>query len=112
LNIRIIGTILWSEIFNENKKDIQNHLNDYHKIFKNNKNDELIDTNDTNKLFYKKLDFLKNEIDNSKKNNEICIVLTHHGKIINFNFISSINLWFMVKLFKLLTVIQLFIMVM
>lgn len=84
--INILTTTLWSNVKKE-KLWISMCLNDYHMIEKKSKDSisgmSLITVDDTNQWHKECLNWMKQEIAKCKKNNEKCIVMTHHGPLKN-----------------------------
>ncbi|KAJ6232356.1 ser/thr protein phosphatase superfamily [Anaeramoeba flamelloides] len=76
-NIRVLGTVLWSEIPESAMEDIRNGLNDYSLIYTN--EDDRISVNQSHQLFEKNLKWIVDQVNESTQSeNEECLVLSHH----------------------------------
>jgi hypothetical protein len=78
--VKFIGCVLWSDCSEENKQFVTSSLNDY-KYIKN--ENEKLTVDDTVGWFKESLQFIKEEIEDCKKNNQKCIILTHHAPLKN-----------------------------
>lgn len=82
-NIKIMGCTLWSKIPENLYENIENHINDYHLIRDCENNYKKINASYTNKLHENQVEWLTQELNNSKYKN---IVITHHAPSFNNTF--------------------------
>jgi predicted phosphohydrolase len=67
-SIKVVGSTMWSFIPEDNKKDVENYLNDYRLI-------QDFNTDKCNQLHKEAVNYIENELSKSKKN----VVITHHA---------------------------------
>ena len=79
-DIKIIGCVLWSKCSENNKNSVK-QINDYNHIKKEKNSEMKITVDDTIEWHEESLEFIKREIEISKKSNQKCIILTHHAPL-------------------------------
>eukprot|EP01102_Stenamoeba_stenopodia_P018115 TRINITY_DN6603_c0_g1_i2.p2 TRINITY_DN6603_c0_g1~~TRINITY_DN6603_c0_g1_i2.p2 ORF type:complete len:183 (-),score=30.88 TRINITY_DN6603_c0_g1_i2:15-563(-) len=77
---RIVGTTLWSYVPDENAKEVSMCLNDYHviSIVQPNEKKRNLQVKDTVAFFQDELQYIKDQIEEAKRENQRVVVLTHH----------------------------------
>eukprot|EP01080_Neovahlkampfia_damariscottae_P006147 gene6147-10154_t len=78
--IKIIGCVLWSKCSEENKEAVK-RINDYNHIKIEPNSENKITVDETIKWHEESLEFIKREIEESKKSDQKCIILTHHAPL-------------------------------
>jgi len=81
--VRILGCTLWSFIPPQNYDEVSSGLNDFRMIKISDDPVKLLDAQEFVKWHLEDLNWLKDEVEKAKKNNEQVIVLTHHAPLVD-----------------------------
>jgi len=80
---RIIGATLWSEVGEKSVEAVSKGLSDYTAIsILDNGKKRKITTDDTNSWHREDLEYIKEQINIAKQQNQVAIVLTHHAPLL------------------------------
>ncbi|EFC41952.1 predicted protein [Naegleria gruberi] len=81
--IRILGCTLWSNVPSRYERDISSAINDYKviNIKDGDKAPRVLTVEDTNRFHKEDVEWIKSQLEMTKENNEIAVVLTHHAPL-------------------------------
>lgn len=91
--VKIIGDTLWSHIAEDEAETIGFHMNDYRRItVVENGTTRNLSPDDTMKWHIEQLQYLKTEVELSKKKNQPVLIMTHHAPLVRFG-VTNPGLW-------------------
>lgn len=91
--VKIVGDTLWSHLAEDEMEHVGFHMNDYRRIeVEENGTTRLLSTRDTMAWHKEQLDWIKSEIELSRKKNQPVIVMTHHAPLVRFG-VTNPGFW-------------------